>query len=79
METEDRNFFIDLFDGRYSDLPTRLCMWSCIRALGLKPFKDGNQWCFLFGDNLQDGIAGFGNTVEEAAIDFYQNICTEKA
>ena len=79
METEDRNFLIDLLDGRYSDFLTPLCMWSCIHALGLKPFKDGNQWCFLFGDNLQEGIAGFGNTVEDAAIDFYSNICSQKA
>lgn len=79
MEPEDRNFLIDLLDGQYSDFPTTLCMWSCIHSLGLKPFKDGNQWCFLFGDNIQDGIAGFGNTVEDAAIDFYRNICTEKA
>ena len=28
-----------------------------IRA-GLKPFKDGNQWCILLGDNIQEGICG---------------------
>ena len=79
MEPEDRNFFIDLFDGVYVDFMTPLCMWSCIHSLGLKPFKDGNQWCFLFGDNIQDGIAGFGYTVEDAAIDFYNNIRSQKA
>ena len=21
---------------------------------------DGDQWCALYGDNLQDGVAGFG-------------------
>lgn len=25
-----------------------------------KLFKDGDMWCALFGDNLQEGIAGFG-------------------
>ncbi len=79
MEAEDRNFYIDLFDGQYSDFMTPLCMWSCIHALGLKPFKDGEQWCFLYGDNIQEGIAGFGDTIEAAAIDFYTNIQTEKA
>lgn len=27
---------------------------------------DGNQWCALFGDNLQCGVAGFGDSPEEA-------------
>ncbi|WEM01112.1 MULTISPECIES: hypothetical protein [Delftia] len=31
---------------------------------------DGNQWCALYGDNLQDGVAGFGNTPAEAMTDF---------
>ncbi len=31
---------------------------------------DGNQWCALYGDNLQDGVAGFGNTPDEAMRKF---------
>lgn len=31
---------------------------------------DGNQWCALYGENLQDGVAGFGDTPELAMIDF---------
>lgn len=41
---------------------------------GLKPFSDGNAWCYLLGDNLQVGIVGFGNTIEEAAIDFLKDV-----
>jgi hypothetical protein len=26
---------------------------------------DGNQWCVLFGSNLHDGVAGFGNTFND--------------
>jgi hypothetical protein len=38
----------------------------------LKPklFKDGNQWCVLYGENLQEGIAGFGDTPRLAIYDF---------
>ena len=25
-------------------------------------YKDGDQWCCLYGENLQEGIAGFGST-----------------
>ena len=31
---------------------------------------DGNQWCVLYGDNLQEGIAGFGSTPEKAILDW---------
>ena len=34
---------------------------------------DGNQWCVLYGDNLQDGVAGFGNSPAEAMNDFDKN------
>jgi len=27
---------------------------------------DGNQWYALYGENLQDGVAGFGNSPAEA-------------
>lgn len=32
--------------------------------------KDGNQWCWLYGPNLQEGIAGFGDTPALAAQAF---------
>lgn len=31
---------------------------------------DGNQWCCLYGDNLQDGVAGFGDTPAQATEAF---------
>jgi len=43
-----------------------------------KFFQDGDYFCFLFGDNLQDGIAGFGKTPAEAAKDFYENFHKRK-
>ena len=35
-----------------------------------KMCSDGNQWCALYGDNLQEGVAGFGDTPEQASYDF---------
>lgn len=29
---------------------------------------DGSQWCALVGENLQEGIAGFGDTPLDAFI-----------
>ena len=31
---------------------------------------DGNQWGALYGDNLQEGVAGFGDSPELAMADF---------
>ena len=33
---------------------------------------DGNQWCALYGDNLQDGVAGFGDSPADAMWNFDQ-------
>lgn len=34
---------------------------------------DGNQWCALYGDNLQDGVAGFGTSPAKAFRAFDKN------
>ena len=31
---------------------------------------DGDQWCALYGDDLQDGVAGFGKSPQDAMWDF---------
>jgi len=31
---------------------------------------DGNKWCALYGANLQDGVAGFGDSPAAAMHDF---------
>jgi len=31
---------------------------------------DGDQWCALYGENLQDGVAGFGKSPALAMADF---------
>jgi hypothetical protein len=32
--------------------------------------KDGNMWCALFGENLTEGVAGFGETPSKAMYAF---------
>ena len=31
---------------------------------------DGDKWCALFGENLQVGVAGFGDSPAEAMYNF---------
>lgn len=44
-----------------------------------KIYLDGNQWCALYGENLQDGVAGFGNSPALAMADFDVNWYTKIA
>ena len=39
-------------------------LWAIV--LGLSPVRDGNEWCVRIGDNLVEGVAGFGKTPEAA-------------
>lgn len=32
--------------------------------------KDGDVYCLLYGENINDGVCGFGSTPEDAAQDF---------
>jgi len=32
--------------------------------------RDGNQWCALYGENIQEGVCGFGDSPELAMQDF---------
>jgi hypothetical protein len=41
-----------------------------VTQTGAKLSKDGNQYCWLLGENLQFGIAGFGDTPHLAMLDF---------
>lgn len=36
-------------------------------------FIDGDHWCALYGENLQEGVAGFGKSPAAAMMDFDTN------
>lgn len=42
-------------------------------------YRDGDQWCALYGDDLQHGVAGFGETPEAACRDFDSMWATGRA
>lgn len=41
-----------------------------VEALNPKITKDGDMWCVLYGEDLQEGIAGFGETPMRAILEF---------
>ena len=42
-------------------------------------YRDGNQWCALYGEDLQAGVSGFGDTPAKAAAAFDEAWLTERA
>jgi hypothetical protein len=38
-----------------------------------KMYKDGDMWCVMAGENIQDGIAGFGRKTRIAIDEFKVN------
>ena len=61
-----------------SEAAQTLAQTILVATLKPKLSKDGNQWVFLYGDNLQEGVAGFGDTVHHALMDFNHNFYNEK-
>lgn len=57
-----------------TDAEIRRGQWAVI--YGLVPYKDGDSWCVLLGKNLQEGVAGFGDTPQAAICDFERNFTT---
>lgn len=49
--------------------------WAVV--LGLQPTRDGEQWCLLWGKNLMEGVAGFGDT-PVAAIEAFERAMYSK-
>lgn len=47
-----------------------ICL-EIIKAFRPKIYQDGNQFCCLYGDNLQEGICAFGENPMNAVYNFY--------
>ena len=41
-------------------------------------FADGDQWCALYGENVHEGVCGWGKTPSEAMYDFDKEWATCK-
>ena len=41
------------------------------------PHQEGDKWCALLGENIQDGTAGFGDTPGQALLAFDHAMTTE--
>lgn len=77
----ESDYWIDLSNRASNHLQQYWDRMMDVADEGLRPstlYKpalsmDGNQWCALFGPNLMEGVAGFGDTPAEAFKDFDNN------
>lgn len=60
--------------AKYEQKEHSMSAEEVLARAGLKPYKDGNQWCILAGDNIQDGICGFGDTIDDALYEFLKEV-----
>lgn len=44
--------------------------YNLFAMLKPKVHIDGDQYCVLLGDNIQEGVCGFGETIYKAILDF---------
>jgi hypothetical protein len=55
----------------------RAMLWSSLNGMTrvtLQLFLDGNQWGALVGENLSVGVAGFGDSVNDAVSELATNV-----
>lgn len=64
------NLHTDYIDGLRNGIVVEAAEYNLVALLKPSISIDGNQWCVLYGDNLQDGVAGFGDTPYLAVLDF---------
>lgn len=66
--------YADLADRRAQENEYEVLVLRLMKELGIVPYKDGDKWCALYGEDLQSGIAGFGNTPFLAMADLRDNL-----
>ena len=61
--------------GAISIIQHEVCYAASLHAAPSAVYRpalsiDGDQWCALYGENLQEGVAGFGDTPAKAMAAF---------
>jgi len=62
----------DCYESREEELTpaTYEAVMTLLRSVNPVFSRDGDMYCFLLGENLQEGVSGFGKTAWIAAQNF---------
>ena len=66
----ERNYHDNEASSINSQTAQEQCEFNLFAMLKPSLQRDGNQWCVLYGEDLQVGIAGFGDSPHLAIMDF---------
>lgn len=70
LESSQRQHFEVIQHQEKLNLAVEQLEYNLFAMLKPKVFIDGDQYCVLLGKDLQEGIAGFGDTIYKAILDF---------
>ena len=70
VESSQRQWFDTLQHQEKMNVAAEQNEYNKFAMLKPKISIDGNQYCVLYGEDLQSGIAGFGDTLYLAILDF---------
>jgi hypothetical protein len=59
-----------MFSAAQAEYERAMMMNSPSMMLRPRLFVDGNQWCALYGENIEKGVCGFGDSPAEAYAAF---------
>lgn len=65
-----RNAASEEYDAARAKHETALQTARPFMLLRPRILPDGNKWYALYGENLQEGVCGFGDTPEQASTEF---------
>lgn len=68
IESSKRQWNQDLLQNEQLCNEGEVHIYKMFKALNATLQRDGNQWCALFGEDLQVGVAGFGDSPHEAIL-----------
>lgn len=60
----------DYIDGVKNGTIIEAAEYNLLALLRPAVSIDGNKWCVLYGEDLQNGVAGFGDSPYLAMLDF---------
>jgi hypothetical protein len=65
---------VDYYTQLEREIIVEKAEYNLVATLGLHPYPDGDMWCVLWGEDLQNGVCAFGKTPSEAVSNFNRTV-----
>ena len=75
IESSQRQHYEELLFNQRRENEYERHAFAILKELGLMPYRDGSEWCVLWGDNIQEGVFATGDSIRQAVVNFYDELC----